>query len=72
MVRSEPLLTVALLVIATSCSRNPDDDRTKTAAAQLSAQQQSDKTRNEAMDMAGAPRNEAGAPRRPKKDGESP
>lgn len=62
MVRSEPLLTVALLVVAASCGRHPDEDRARTVAAQRSAHQQSDQAHNEAMDLAGAPRNEAGAP----------
>jgi hypothetical protein len=34
MVRSEPLLTIALLVMSASCNRHPDDDRARTAAAQ--------------------------------------
>lgn len=72
MVRSEPVLIVALLVIAASCSRHPDEDRAKTVATQRSAQQQRDKARNETMDKAGAPRNEAGAPDRPRKEGDSP
>jgi hypothetical protein len=71
MVRSEPLLTVALLVMAASCNRNPDDDRTKAAAARRSAHEQSDKAHNETMDLAGAPWNEAGSPDSENK-GESP
>jgi hypothetical protein len=62
MVHSRPLLTVALLVMAASCNRNPGDDRTKTAAAQRSAHEPSDKVHNETMDLAGAPRNEDGSP----------
>ena len=79
MVRSEARLTVALLLLAASCNllaascnRHPDEDRAKTAAAQRSAHERSDLARNETMDMAGAPRNEAGAPHGPRKEGESP
>ena len=62
MVRSGPLLTIALLVMSASCNRHPDDDRAKTAAAQRASHEQSDKARNEAMDLAGARRSEAGSP----------
>jgi len=62
MVRTESLLIVALLVVAASCNLNPDDDRTRSAAARRSAHEQSDKTHNETMDLAGAPRSEAGSP----------
>lgn len=72
MVRSEALVTVALVLTASSCNRPPDEDRAKAAAARRSSDEQSDESHNEAMDKAGAPRSDAGARDRPRKEGESP
>lgn len=73
MTRSERLLSiVSFLFMAASCSRRPDEDRARTAAAQRSAHEQNEKAHNDTMDLAGAPRNEAGSPDRPRKKGESP
>ena len=71
MVRSERLMSVALLVLAASCNRRTEIDRATTTATRDSTQELSNKSRNEKMDMAGAVRDEAGAPDRPPKERES-
>jgi hypothetical protein len=71
MVRSEELLTVVLLVMATSCNRRTEPERATTAATRDSAHELSNKSRNEKMDMAGAARDEAGAPDGPPKEREA-
>lgn len=71
MVRSEELLTVALLVMAASCSRRIEHERATTAATRNLVNELSNKSRNEKMDMAGAARDEAGAPDQPPRERES-
>ena len=63
MTRSERLLLLfPFLFVAAGCNGRPDQDRARTVAAQRSAHEQNEKAHNETMDLAGAPRNEAGSP----------